>query len=237
VRLHWLRIKREWILIPAAGAVLLGGAGWFLGPLWVIAGILAGAVAAFSVLLIIEVRRRPDAVRLLRAGRLQEACLQLEHDISFTRGLAAKRPEIRGLLAWQLETLSQVLQTLGDEPRALQAATEATAINTGLSAKHPGRYNGALARTLLQQAALRARVGLHGEALAAIEPAVQIYRCLAVGDRGAYLPHLAAALTRQADELGYLGRIAEAHAAAAEAEMISADMLPSAQPLTTDQGT
>jgi hypothetical protein len=73
-------------------------------------------------------------------------------------------------------------------------------------------------------------MGRHGEALGAIEPAVQIYRRLTVGDRSSYLPDLAAALTRQADELGYLDRITEARAAAAEAEMISTDMLPSAQP-------
>lgn len=84
----------------------------------------------------------------------------------------------------------------------------------------------ALARTLLRQADLLAQEARHGEALAVTEPAVQIYRHLAVSDRNTYLPHLAAALTRQADELGHLDRISEAHAAAAEAEMIRTDMLP-----------
>ena len=74
-----------------------------------------------------------------------------------------------------------------------------------------------------------ANMGRHGEALAAAESAVQIYRRLAVKDRSAYLPSLAAALTRQADELGHLDRITEARAATAEAEMISSDMLPSTQ--------
>jgi hypothetical protein len=68
-----------------------------------------------------------------------------------------------------------------------------------------------------------------GTAFAAIEPAVQIYRRLTIEDRNAYLPSLAAALTRQADELGHLDRITEARAAIAEARMISTDMLPSTQ--------
>ena len=72
-----------------------------------------------------------------------------------------------------------------------------------------------------------ANMGRHGEALAAVEPAVRIYRRLAVRDRSAHLPSLAAGLTRQADELGHLDRITEARTAAAEADMISTDMLPS----------
>jgi tetratricopeptide (TPR) repeat protein len=226
---HWLRVKPEWILIPAAGAVLLGGAGWLLSPLWAVAGALAGAVGVFSVLLIVASRRMPDAPSLVAAGRWQEAYRALERDISFNRRLAAKRPAFRSVLAWQLEAMSKVLHELGDEPRALDAATEAVALYTELTAKNSGRDDKALAGTLFRQAVLQAHMGLHGEALAAIEPAVQIYRRLAVGDRSANLPNLAAALTRQADELGHLGRIDEARAGAAEAEMIRADMLPSAR--------
>jgi tetratricopeptide (TPR) repeat protein len=190
---------------------------------------LAGPVAAYSVIVIILVRRKPDPVRLLQAGRPQEAYRQLERELSFTRELARKRPMFRDMLASNLETMSQVLQVLDSEPQALEAATEAAAIYTELTAKRP-RYTDALAGTLLQQAALLAQMGRHGETLAAIEPAVQIYRRLAVDDHSTYLPCLAAALTRQADELGYLDRITEARAAAAEAELIRTDMLPSAQP-------
>ncbi len=227
---HWSRRKSVVrILIPAAGAVLLGGVGWLLGPLWAVAGILVGPVAALSVLLIMFVRGKPDPVRLMRSGRPQEAYRQLQYELSFTRGLARKRPMFRELLAGQLETMSQVLQALDNEPKALETVTEAVAIYSDLNGKRPDRYTGALARTLLQQAALLAHVGRHGEALAAIEPAVQIYRRLTITDRNAYLPSLAAALTRQGDELGYLDRITEARAAVAEAEMISTDMLPSTQ--------
>jgi tetratricopeptide (TPR) repeat protein len=226
----WILRKRLRILIYAASAVLLGGAGWLVGPLWAVAGTLAGPVAVSSVLLVIVVLGKPDPVRLLRAGRPQEAYQYLDQDLSFTRRRAAKRPWFRDVLAHNLETMSQVLQALGNEPGALEAATEAVAIYTEEAAKHPNQYPDALARTLLQQAALLAHMGRHGEALGAIEPAVQIYRRLTVGDRSSYLPDLAAALTRQADELGYLDRITEARAAAAEAEMISTDMLPSAQP-------
>lgn len=213
-----------------AGAVLLGGVGWLLGPLWAVAGILLGAVAAYFVLLIIFVRGRPDPERLMQAGRPLEAYRLLEYEISFIRGQARWRSVLRPGLADRLETMCQVLQALGNEPKALETVTEAVAIYSDLTEKRPGGpYTRALARTLLQQASLLAHMGRHGEALAAIEPAVQIYRRLAIKDRNACLPSLAAALTRQADELGHLDRITEARAAAAEAEMISTDMLPSTQ--------
>jgi tetratricopeptide (TPR) repeat protein len=217
------------IVIPAAGAVLLGGVGWLLGPLWTIAGIVVGPVAALAVLLIIFARAKPKPVLLMRSGRPQEAYRQLQYELSYTRGLARRRPMFRDVLAGQLETMSQVLQALGNEPKALETVTEAVAIFSDLTGKRPGRYATALARTLLQQAALLAHMARHGEALAAIDPAVQIYRRLSIKDRNAYLPSLAAALTRQADELGHLDRITEARAAIAEAEMISSDMLPSTQ--------
>ena len=136
---------------------------------------------------------------------------------------------LRIVLADRLETMSRVLQALGNEPRALETVTEAVAIYSALIEKHPDRNTGRLARMLLQQAALLAHMGRHGEALAAIEPAVQVYRRLTIKDRSAYLPSLATALSRQADELGHLDRITEARAAAAEAEMISTDMLPPTQ--------
>ena len=191
------------------------------------AGTLAGLAAAYSVLVVIVARGKPDPERLLRAGRPLEAYRQLKYEVSFTRRLAAKRPMFRDVLAGNLETMSQVLQALDNEPLALEAATEAAAIYTELAARRPGSYRGALARTLLQQAALLARMGHHGEALAAVEPAVQNYRSLAVSNRNTYLPCLAAALTRQADELSYLDRITEARTAAAEAELIRTDMLVS----------
>jgi tetratricopeptide (TPR) repeat protein len=226
---RWSRRKSVKILTPAIGAVLLGGAGWLLGPVWAVAGILVGAIVAFSVLLIIFVRSKPDPETLMQAGRAQEAYRPLQYELSFARGVAGRRPMFRDVLADRLETMSQVLQALGNEPKALETVTEAVAIYRDLTEKHPDRYAGRLARTLLQQGALLAHMGRRGEALAAIEPAVQIYRRLSVNDRNAYLPSLAAALTCQADELGHLDRITEARTAIAEAEMISTDMLPSTQ--------
>jgi tetratricopeptide (TPR) repeat protein len=216
-------------LTPAVGAVLLGGVGWLVGPLWAVAGVLVGPVAAFSVLLIILIHSKPDPVLLMRSGRPREAYRNLQRELSFTRGLARRRPVFRDVLADRLETMSQVLQALGNEPKALETVSEAVAIYSDLNAKRPDRYRGALARTLLQQAALLGHMGRHGEALAAIEPAVQFYRSLTIKDRNAYLPSLAEALTRQADELGHLDRITEARAAIAAAELISTDMLPSTQ--------
>jgi tetratricopeptide (TPR) repeat protein len=231
----WMYRKHVRILIPAAGAILLGGAGWLLGPLWAVAGIVAGPVVAVSIALTILALGKPDPVRVLQAGRAQQAHRLITQDLSFARKMARKRPWFRDLLAANLETMAQVLQALGNEPQALENATEAAAIDTELSVAHPDRYASALARTSAQQAGLLAQMGRHGEALAAIESAVQIYRRLALRDRGAGLPLLASALTRQSDELGCLGRITEARAAAAEAEMISTDMLPSAQSAAASQ--
>jgi hypothetical protein len=218
------------IIYPAAlGAVLLGGAGWFLGPVWALAGVLVGPLAGYSALLVVAARRQPDPVRLLQAGRPQEAYRWLEVDVTYTRRLAAKRPMFRDVLAFKLETMSRVLQALDNDPRALEAATEAATIFTELTDQQPGSYSGALAGTLLQKAAVLAHMSRHGEALAAIEPAVQIYRRLAVSDRGKYLPPLATALGRKAVELYSLEQITESRTAAAEAEMIRTDMLPSSQ--------
>jgi tetratricopeptide (TPR) repeat protein len=178
---------------------------------------------------IMFVRSRPDPERLIQAGRPLEAYRVLEYEISFIRGQARLRPVFNTVLADRLETLCRALQALGNEPKALESITEAVAIYSDKHEKNTGSYAGHLARALLEQAALLAHMGRHGEALAAIQPAVQIYRRLAVKDRNACLPSLAAALTRQADELGHLDRITEARSAAAEAEMISTDMLPSTQ--------
>jgi len=226
---RWSRRKSVKIVIPAGGAVLLGGAGWLLGPLWAVAGALVGAVAAFSVLLMIFVRGKPDPERLMQSGRPQEAYRHLEYEISFIRGQTRWRPMLREVLADRLGTMSRALQALGNEPRALETVSEAVAIYSDLNGKNPNGHTRALANTLLQQAAMLSHMGRHGEALAALEPAVQIYRHLAITDRNAYLPSLAEALTRQADELGHLDRISEARAAIAEAEMISTDMSPSNQ--------
>jgi tetratricopeptide (TPR) repeat protein len=217
------------IWTPAVGAALLGGVGWLLGPLWAVAGIVVGAVAALAFLLILVGRAKPDPALLLRSGRPQEAYRHLQPELAFVRTLVIRRPMFREILANRLETMAQVLQALDNEPKALETVTEAVTIYADLNVKDPERYGSALARALLRQAAMLADMGRHGEALAAAEPAVRIYRRLAVKDRSAHLPSLAAALTRQADELGYLDRITEARAATAEAEMISTDMLPSAQ--------
>ncbi len=218
------------IWVPAVGAALLGGVGWLLGPLGAVAGLVVGSVAALAVLLIMVGRARPDPALLLRSGRPQEAYRHLQPELAFVRTLVIRRPMFREILANRLETMAQVLQALDNEPKALETVTEAVTIYGTLSVKDPDRYGRPLAQALLRQAAMLANMGRHGEALAAAEPAVRIYRRLAVKDRSAYLPSLAAALTRQADELGYLDRISEARAATAEAEMISTDMLPSAQP-------
>jgi hypothetical protein len=137
---------------PGSGSVLLGGAGWLLSPLWAVAGILAGPVAAISVAIVILVLGKPDPVRLLSAGRPQEACRQLGHDLAFARMLAVRRPTFRDVLANKLDTMSRAQLALGNEPRALEAAAEAAAIWADLTARQPGPYAAALACALLRQA-------------------------------------------------------------------------------------
>jgi hypothetical protein len=88
----------------------------------------------------------------------------------------------RDVLADRLETTSQVLEALDNEPKALETVTEAVAIYSDLNGKRPDRHTGRPARTL-QQAALLAHMGRHSEALAAIEPAVQLYRRLTIKEK------------------------------------------------------
>jgi hypothetical protein len=214
--------------ILAAGAVLGGGVGWIWGPLWAAVGAAAGLAAAYAGSIIALAFQRPNPQRLLLAGRAQEALWSLELRVSYDRKLAAKLPTFRDLLADHLDMMSEALQTVGNKPRALEAATEAAAIFAELTANRRGRYTAALAGALVRRAALLADMSRHGEALAAIEPAIGSYRRLTRGDPATYLPRLAEALTRQADALGYLDRITEARAAAAEADLIRTDMLPSA---------
>lgn len=114
---RWSRRKSVKILIPVGGAVLLGRVGWLLGPLWAVAGIPVGAVAALSLLVIMFARGRPDPERLMQARRPLQAYRLLQYEISFIRGQARWRPALNAGLADRLETLCQALQALGNEPR------------------------------------------------------------------------------------------------------------------------
>jgi hypothetical protein len=78
-----------------------------------------------------------------------------------------------------------------------------------------------------RQAELLSGMSRHGEALGAARDAGRLYRELAVSDP-AYLTSLAESLELQADAPGYLGRPAEASAAAAGATLIRSDKVPGA---------
>lgn len=209
--------------------MLLGGAGWLLGPLWAVGGAVIGAVAVVGGYSAVLMSTKPSPERLLRDGRPQEAYQQLaRYDLPNSRRAAARFPYLQEVVGYYLELTSEALQGMGDATRALEAIVEAVEIYSALAAESPDKYDYRVASARLQEATLLGQLSRHGEALAAAEPAVQLYRGLAVDDRGTFLPLLAEALTRQADELGYLDRIDEARAAAAEAEMIRTDMLPSA---------
>jgi len=183
-------VIRWGLVILVAAAVLFGGAGLLIGPVWAAAGVVLGPLAAVVASFIVRICVMHDPRQMLQAGRTREALRQLERDLAFDRHLAAKWPVFRDVLAGKLVLTSQALQALAREPQALDAAGEAVAIYTEFAAKRPGRYNPALASALLQQAGLLAGVSRHGEALGAAEAAVQLYRDLAAADRGAYLPHL-----------------------------------------------
>ena len=99
----WSRRKHILIWTPALGAALLGGAGWLLGPLWAVAGILVGSVAALAVLLVMLERSKPDPALLLRSGRPQDAYRHLQPELAFVRTLVIRRPMFREILADRLD--------------------------------------------------------------------------------------------------------------------------------------
>ncbi len=140
----WSRRKHIVIWTPAVGAALLGGAGWLLGPLWAVAGVLVGAIAALAVLLIMVGRSQARSALLLRSGRPQEAYRHLQPELAFVRTLVIRRPMFRVILANHLETMAQVLQALDNEPKALETVTEAVTIYGDLNVKDPDRYGSLL---------------------------------------------------------------------------------------------
>jgi hypothetical protein len=211
----------------AVGAVAFGAAAWLLlGPVWIIAGILAGSLVGAFVLTSIYVLANTDAGAVLGHDRPGGAIAQL-HEMSSWRVLARIWPsQFRDALANRLIVQSGALQAVHRDEEALRIAGQAVAIYQDLAASRPGKYGPDLAGALDHQSRLLAADDRPADALAAMQVAVRLYRNLAAAEPAKYLPVLAECLTCEADWLADLELLADALAAVHEATDICQDKLP-----------
>jgi hypothetical protein len=201
----------------AAGAVAFGAAAWLLlGPVWIIAGVLAGSLVGAFVLASIYALSHTDAAALLGHDRPGGAI-----------ALARIWPsQFRDALANRLIVQSGALQAVHRDEEALRTAGQAVAIYQDLAASRPGKYGPDLAGALDHQSRLLAADDRPADALAAMQVAVRLYRNLAAAEPAKYLPVLAECLTCEADWLADLELLADALAAVHEATDICQDKLP-----------
>ena len=212
----------------AAGAVAFGVAAWLLlGPVWIIAGVLAGSLVGGFVLTSIYVLANTDADAVLGHDRPGGAIAQLHDEMSSWRVLARIWPsQFRDALANRLIVQSGALQAVHRDEEALRTAGQAVAIYQDLAASRPGKYGPDLAGALDHQSRLLAADDRPADALAAMQVAVRLYRNLAAAEPAKYLPVLAECLTCEADWLADLELLADALAAVHEATDICQDKLP-----------
>ena len=212
----------------AAWAAAFGAAAWLLlGPVWAIAGVLAGSLVGLVLLAVVLVYTTTDAAILLRNDKPDEAIAQLGREMANWRTLARIWPsQFRDALASRLIVQSLALQAVDRDEEALRTADEAVAIYQDLAAGRPGKYGPDLAGSLGHQARLLAADDRRAEALAAMAVAVRLYRNLAAAEPAKYLPFLAESLTREAGWLAEIDLPGEALAAVHEATDICQDKLP-----------
>jgi hypothetical protein len=212
----------------AAWAAAFGAAAWLLlGPVWAIAGMLAGPVIGIIVLAAVRVYTTTDAATLLRNDRPDEAVAQLRREMVSWRALARIWPsQFRDALANRLIVQSGALQAANRDEEARRTADEAVAIYQDLAAERPGKYGPDLADALDHQARLLAADDRQADALAAMAVAVRLYRNLAAAEPAKYLPVLAECLTCQASWLAEIDLPGDALAAVREATDICQDKLP-----------
>jgi hypothetical protein len=215
----------------AVGAVAFGTAAWLLlGPMWIIAGALAGLLVGAFVVAGIYALAHTDAAALLSHDRPGGAIAQLHHEMSSWPVLARIWPsQFRDALANRLILQSGALQAVHRDEEALRTAGEAVAIYQDLAASRPGKYGPDLAGALGHQSRLLAADDRQAEALAAMQVAVRLYRNLAAADPEKYLPVLVESLTCEAVWLADIELPAEALAAVHEATDICQDKLPWSQ--------
>jgi tetratricopeptide (TPR) repeat protein len=211
------------------GAAVVGGAaGWLLlGPLWTIAGVVAGppfALVALATFLSFAVT---EPATHLQNHEPHRALTEISQGLWAWRYLARIWPsQFRQPLADTLLTQAEALHALHREAQALSPAAEAVAIYQVLAAETPRKFTPGLAGALDRQSSLLAASGRLAEAEKAIAVAVRLYRNLVPAAPGDYLPDLADALTRQAQWLLDMGQDSAALAPASEAADICQDRLP-----------
>jgi tetratricopeptide (TPR) repeat protein len=215
-------------VIAGAGAVVFGLAGGLgLGPLWAIAGVLAGPPIAFVAAVVIVAFAATDPATSLRDDEPERAIAQLHQDMPGWRRMARIWPgQFRDTLANRLVVLSAALQAVHRDAEALGAVEEAVALYQDLAAARPGKFALSLADALERQALLLAAAGRQPETAAAMTVAVRLYRNLALTDPGTYLRVLARCLITVAEWLSGIDHGSEALEAANEAVSIYLDRLP-----------
>ena len=221
--MRWVTKRSSVLAIMAAGAVVMGGAGWSRGPAWAAGGVLAGPFVAMAAYLTLLAYFGPDPEELLEKRQWQDALTESGRLLWSWRWLAAKWPGVfSDALAIALKQQAKALRGLRRYAEAVPAADEAVAIFRNLAAAKP-RYAAGLADGLCLLATLQTATGNPEQAVAAAEEAVRGYRDLAAARPGQFLPLLATALTGQATALSHVGRDDDALASAREAERIYDD--------------
>jgi hypothetical protein len=216
------------IAILAMGAVAFGAAAWLLlGPVWTVAGALAGPLITLVVVVGVRAFTSPDAATLLNNDQPGEAIARLRNEMPNWRTLARIWPgQFRNALANRLIVQSGALQAMNRDEEALRTADEAVAIYQDLAAERPGKYGPDLADALDHQSRLLAADDRLAEGLAAMQVAVRLYRNLASAEPARYLPPLAECLTCEAGWLAEIELSGDALAAVHEATDICQDKLP-----------
>jgi tetratricopeptide (TPR) repeat protein len=211
------------------GAAVVGGAaGWLLlGPLWTIAGVVAGPPFALVACATFFAFAVTEPATHLQNHEPHRALTEISRGLWSWRYLARIWPsQFRQPLADTLLTQAEALGALHREAQALSSAAEAVAIYQVLAAGKPRKFTPGLAGALDRQSSLLSASGRLAEAEKAIAVAVRLYRDLVPAAPGDYLPGLADALTRQAEWLLDMGQDSAALAPASEAADICQDQLP-----------
>jgi hypothetical protein len=222
--------RRKAIVVCVASAAIGGAAGWLLlGPLWTIAGVVAGPPVTLLGYVLVRTYTETDPSVHLKNHEPHLALAELDRTLESLRLSARLWPgQFRDPLALYLLLRAEALQELGREAQALAPAAEAVGIYQVLAAEKPRKFTPGLAAALDRQAQLLAASDRQAEAVAAVEVAVRLYRNLAASAPGKYLPDLACSRTGQARWLADMDLGGQALAAAAEAAGICQDQLPAA---------
>jgi tetratricopeptide (TPR) repeat protein len=220
--------RRGLHILFAGAAVVTGAAGWLLlGPLWTIAGVVAGPPLALITYVALRTYATPDPVTHLMNNEPHLALRKLQQQLPSWRSMARRWPSrFREPLADNLLAQGEALLALNRAAEAPEPAAEAVAIYQVLAAERPKKFAPGLAGALDRQARVLADSGSQAEAIAAAGVAARLYRNLAAAAPGRYLPVLADSLTCQAVWLSEIGLAGQALAAASEAASICQDQLP-----------